>query len=592
MDKKESLSLPPYSASPIELREKKSGIARWLKIGALVSLSMWYLSGTTGEEVKRACVKSTSNEFSWDKLTPSTTLDWVECFEKFQCTRLEVPLDYAKPEGKKAAVAVIRLPSKYPVGHKKWRGPILYNPGGPGGSGVGLLQRAGESFSGVIGDDYDHVSFDPRGIGATTPPVNAFPTPAERATFNLREGPLVNETADALAVLYAGSDVLGQLVELRSKESAEHVSTAVVARDMLSITRAYGREKLLYWGFSYGTVLGITYASMFPDNVERIIVDGVVDTYNYYQSAWSNNLLDTDKILPAMAKECSASSACPLHESTPKAVETRIHSIIASLKTNPLPVVDGDNYGVVDYKLAWNAVFRVLYSPYKAFPGLASALADIEKGDGRALYRLGKKPENSFECQCGDGPQPELQVMETTLAVACGDGEDVTGENLKDLERFYEELSEMSSFANVWTHIHAGCVGWRIRPTERYSGRFEGNTSFPLLLIGNTADPVTPLWAAKKMSKGFKDAVVLTQNSSGHCSLAATSACTAKYIREYFRDGTLPPEGTVCEIEDHVFPPDNISSYRTEALSVEDAQLRDAMRKLNDVFEVPRLGHM
>ncbi|KZS95702.1 hypothetical protein SISNIDRAFT_324584 [Sistotremastrum niveocremeum HHB9708] len=94
------------------------------------------------------------------------------------------------------------------------------------------------------------------------------------------------------------------------------------------------------------------------------------------------------------------------------------------------------------------------------------------------------------------------------------------------------------------------------------------------------------------MSKGFQDAVVLTQNSAGHCSLSAPSVCTAKYIRDYFREGTLPAEGTVCEVEAHAFPPDVQPSMQANELTAADAQLRNAMRKLSDAFEVPRLGHI
>ncbi|KZT36576.1 hypothetical protein SISSUDRAFT_1049725 [Sistotremastrum suecicum HHB10207 ss-3] len=219
-------------------RSRESTI-RWLAIAALLSIS--YLSYWRDSISFASRLETETKEFSWEELVPSETLKWVACYEKFQCTRLSVPLDYAKPNGSKAAVAVIRYPSRYPVGHEKWRGPILYNPGGPGGSGVGFLTGKGivEGFSQVIGDDYDHVSFDPRGIAHTTPVADIFSTPAERVTWSLREGPLVNSTPDALSVLYAQSVIIGKLGEERLQDVAQHVSTAVVARDMLSITRAY-----------------------------------------------------------------------------------------------------------------------------------------------------------------------------------------------------------------------------------------------------------------------------------------------------------------------------------------------------------------
>ncbi|KZT32331.1 hypothetical protein SISSUDRAFT_552490 [Sistotremastrum suecicum HHB10207 ss-3] len=331
---------------------------------------------------------------------------------------------------------------------------------------------------------------------------------------------------------------------------------------------------------------------MFPDNIERLIVDGVVDTYNYYQAAWSNNLLDTDKILSYVFKECAASSPCPLHASTPNGVEKRFWAILDSLKTNPLPVVDDTNYGVLDWDMTWKALFFRLYSPFTGLPPFFAALADLEKGDGKALYRLAKSPDASFECKC-DGKRvlPSPYNIETLLPIACSDGDDVSGEDIPALENFFEEMSKLSIFANAWMRLHTGCVGWRIRPAERYSGPFVGNTSFPLLFIGNTADPVTPLWAANKMSKGFKDAALLTQNSPGHCSLSSTSLCTAQHVRAYFRDGKLPSNGTVCESSDHVFLPDNTtSSVDMEKLSVEDRELYGAISGLSGSFEPPRLG--
>ncbi|KZS95703.1 alpha/beta-hydrolase [Sistotremastrum niveocremeum HHB9708] len=601
MEKQSAPKLPVDVIDPqVEGRTSQSErrgrtATRWLKIavGTFVVLSYLHWRGAVVDWHGTTSEESLSAEFSWEQLVPSEKFNWVPCYEKFQCTRLSVPLDYAKPEGSKAAIAVIRFPSKYPVGHEMWRGPILYNPGGPGGSGVDFLTAPGlaDGFASVIGDDYDHVSFDPRGIAYTTPVAEIFTTPAERATWNLRDGPLINSTDDALSVAYAQSVILGKLAEERIKDVAEHVSTAVVARDMLSITRAYGREKILYWGFSYGTVLGITYASMFPDNIERLIVDGVVDTVNYYKAAWSNNLLDTNAVLSLIWESCAASSACPLREPTPEAVEKRVLSVIDSLKTNPLPIVNGADYGVLDWDTAWKAFFFRLYSPFDGIPQFFSSLADLERGDGRAMYHSAKFPDSSFECKCdGKRVRPGPLILETWLPIACSDGDDVTGEDLSTLKKHYEEIYETSGFANFWFKLHTACTGWRVRPAERFAGPFVGNTSFPLLFIGNTADPVTPLWAANKMSKGFKDAALLTQNTPGHCSLAATSLCTAKHVRGYFRDGTLPSNGTVCETAEHIFPPDNASLVPMKTLSADEEALYEAMRSLSNSFAPPRLG--
>lgn len=109
--------------------------------------------------------------------------------------------------------------------------------------------------------------------------------------------------------------------------------------------------------------------------------------------------------------------------------------------------------------MVWKAFFFRLYSPFSALPSFLTALAALEKGDGRAMYAAAKFPDASFECKC-DGKRvlPGPLIIETWLPIACSDGDDVTGENIHDLEKFYEEMNGLSSFANVWTRLHAACV--------------------------------------------------------------------------------------------------------------------------------------
>ncbi|EIN12410.1 alpha/beta-hydrolase [Punctularia strigosozonata HHB-11173 SS5] len=570
-------------------------------LALLVSLVLWTKSvdlnqGSTSSAVPARSVCSKDGlqvaEFDWDAVVPSEKLVWHACEDKFECARLSVPLDYSNPEGKKAAVALMKIPSKIAPDEEGYRGPVLFNPGGPGGSGVDLIKRAGEQFQQILGDDYDLIGFDPRGIGRTTPGIVVFDDEGASVAWQLTHGPVLNATDEALARAYARAQVFGSLAAERVGEAAQYVSTPMVARDMLSITRAHGREKLLYWGFSYGTILGITYASMFPDNIDRLIVDGVVDSENYMKTLWSNNLRDTDKVLDQFYTACANSTSCALHEPTPSAIQSRVDVLFAKLKRNPIPVsLNGTNYGLVDYTLARQVVFIWLYKPYQKSPlsasSLASALEALERGDGAAMWAA-HAPEPTIKCDCArDGPAKlPAANRETTLAIACGDGEPVE-HDLEELRAFYDDMARDSDFAEIWS-AHLDCAGWKIRSKEQFHGPFAGNTSYPILLIGNTADPVTPLWNAHKMAKGFPDAAVLTQNSAGHCSLAGASLCTAKYVRDYFREGKLPPAGAVCEIEDELFPSSDVKQAG-DMLNHDDRVLLDAARELSDKFEVPRL---
>ncbi|KAJ8092911.1 hypothetical protein PM082_023545 [Marasmius tenuissimus] len=137
--------------------------------------------------------------------------------------------------------------------------------------------------------------------------------------------------------------------------------------------------------------------------------------------------------------------------------------------------------------------------------------------------------------------------------------------------------------------------GWspEILKTQ-FRGPITGNTSFPMLIIGNTADPASPLSAGKKVSKQFPGSVVLEQNSPGHCSVSAPSVCTAKIVREYFVDGTLPDQGTICPMDGMPFDDSSAKNaiLRRDLMSTEDAELADAMQGLARKYSLRRLGSL
>ncbi|GJE96257.1 alpha/beta hydrolase [Phanerochaete sordida] len=581
---------------------------------ALAQAVVSALSGRDASAPHECRVAPDDPEAIWSKIPPSSidSLSWTPCYSGQECAMLMVPLDYSKPSGRQAGIAIYKVPSKLAPGDEKYKGPILLNPGGPGGSGVGLAIRLGTGLQKLVGEEFDIIGFDPRGVGRTTPQIVFFEDEAEGAAWRLRvEGdPLINSSADALTRQYARSQVQNAIANRTTAHASPYVSTALVARDMLSIVKAHGQDKLQYWGFSYGTILGATYAAMFPDNVGRLIIDGVVDADDYYAGSWSNNLIDTDTALRMILDACVAAgpTKCALYESTTDKVHARLTSIFDNLKKQPLPIYNstsGREYGLVDYKLVRTALFMLLYSPnggtnisadYPA-QNFLNALAHVEKGDGLPFGRLTHlvPVEPPFSCSCPGEPGKPTVVpflwLEASTAIACSDSDAAHADDtIEDLEEFFEELAKGTEFADQWA-VTLACIGWRARPVERFAGPFVANTSFPLLLIGNTADPVTPLTHARKMSRGFDNSVVLHQDSAGHCSLSATSLCSAKIVREYFRDGKLPKNGTVCSVESTIFPTDAVAP-RVHALSAEDFAVLEAWKEIAAAVEIPKLGRV
>ncbi|KAG5716887.1 putative hydrolase [Termitomyces sp. T112] len=492
---------------------------------------------------------SIQNKFSWDAVEPLGTLMWHPCYEKLQCARLTVPLNYSTPTGEKAAIALTRFPSSLPHESPDYRGPILINPGGPGGSGVQTVVRIGELLSTVIGPQFDILGFDPRGVGLSTPGASFFETALERELWSgISDGfQVINASSGGLARAWANAVINGKLAWERQPEILGHINTDQTARDMLTIVNAHGREKLSYWGFSYGSVLGATFASMFPNNIERMVIDGVVDIENYYQTLWSTNLIDTSKTMDYFFTSCHAAGpdTCLFHAPTPDLIAANLTKLYDIVKVRPIPVRTSTSYGLVDYTRLRTSIFSSLYKPWVAYPALANALAALAQGDGAPLFSMYDLPK--FQCDCGPDSEDSRFGKDAQTTILCNDGDPISSE-FETLQEYFKNMMKESEWFEIWANIRIPCTAWPHGPKTRFRGPFKANTSFPILLIGNTADPVTPLWAAMKTAKGFPGAVVLTQDSPGHCSLAAPSICTYSHIRDYFVKGVLPPPGTICPV--------------------------------------------
>ncbi|KAJ7635081.1 TAP-like protein-domain-containing protein [Roridomyces roridus] len=548
------------------------------------------------------------DEFSWEKIVPTKDLIWRDCYSGHQCARLKVPLDYAHPDSdsRSAAIALRRIHSVVPHDSPEYRGPILINPGGPGGSGVDAMGGFAGNLPGIVGPQFDILGFDPRGIRRSTPRVSFFESRAERAFWKPNVPINMNASADAFARHWAYAQLQGQLAGERDDGSLRFVNTDYTARDMMKIVEAHGRSKLLYWGFSYGTTLGATFASIFPDNVERLIIDGNVGPA-YYENQWGDVLIDTETGWLSFIEGCVAAgpSGCAFYSPSPLEMKQKVDHLYASIRARPAPVRTDAGYGLVDYAMLRTTMFFALYSPYRTFPLLAQALADLDAGNGTAVFNMasaGPLSSPPFHCECDPSQHRFESVDEAGIAVICNDGERFKT-SYEDALKEHLNMSATSNWYELHPPLRIECSTWPEYPKENFKGPMGGNTSFPLLVIGNTADPVCPLWASHKMSDVFPGSVVLTQDSPGHCSVSAPSICTQKYVREYFINGTLPPLGTVCPVIGSPFPPINPG---VDADSDSDAQMvfagmsavdRDIWDSVNELamrtFVVPfKLGGM
>ncbi|KAF5357279.1 hypothetical protein D9758_005919 [Tetrapyrgos nigripes] len=492
-----------------------------------VSLSVVLAQGTSG--------------FNWNSIEPSTNFTWVDCFSGFQCARFQAPLDYSNPDnGQSAAIAVVKLAAQAPA--SEYGGPIFTNPGGPGGSGVSFMLGGGQFIQSIVGAQFDIIGFDPRGVNNTTPQISFFNTDVERLAFLVDERADLNSTPEALPESWARYQIAGQLAQSRDNGSLNFVTTADVARDMLGMSEALGQENLQYWGFSYGTVLGSVFATMFPDRIKRLVIDGVLDMDAWLANDLGGLVNDTDKTMQWFFDGCHAAGPenCAFYASSPAKIEAALDDIYDSLRSQPLPVfLNSDLYGVLTYDTLRSIIMVALYTP-PLFPLLAQGLAEVQAGNATTFFKL-------LSIVSGDGS------AEALTAIECGDSDPFNA----DASQLREYMSRINStFAGMGgMPLMNRCAGWKIHPEHRFKGPAgAANTSHPLLVIGNTADPVTPLAGAKKTSLSFPGSVLLTQDSPGHASINTISTCTHQHIAAYFANGTLPEEGTVCSLDAPLFP--------------------------------------
>ncbi|WP_354644110.1 alpha/beta fold hydrolase [Kitasatospora camelliae] len=466
-----------------------------------------------------------------------TTLDWRPCESgsAFDCATAEVPLDYDDPGGRLIDLAVVRHPATGP-GHRI--GTLFFNPGGPGGPGTVQFPQNYEAFPKEVRERFDIVSWDPRGVGHSTA-VNCFADPQEAAAWAATKPAGFPVGAEQRAAWIAAYEDLGRRCERIDPALLRHVSAADSARDLDRLRAAVGDRQLSYLGISYGTILGATYANLFPDRVRALVLDS-----NIAPQAWTNDNNDRAE-LPLFLRMGSDRSAaatlerfltlcgsagqagCAFSAGNPEATRAKYDELLRRLRAQPV--------GPWTYAATVSDVVNGLYIVHPGWTDLAGRL--------QALWE-GRLPEPPTAPPAPPVPVPYLGE-EQAIAVACGDTP-----NPRD-PAVYHPLEEASAartgdVGRHWTWAAEPCATWPAKAADRYTGPWDRPTAHPVLVVGTTFDPSTPYSNSQDMAAALADARLLTNEGFGHTALLNPSSCVRAYESRYLVDGTLPPAGTVC----------------------------------------------
>ncbi|MFN8168349.1 MAG: alpha/beta hydrolase [Candidatus Nanopelagicales bacterium] len=456
-------------------------------------------------------------------------LAWTGCGGSFQCAKLTVPVDYAKPTGDTMQISVIRLRAS-DQGNRI--GSLVLNPGGPGGSGVDYARAARAVVDDSVRERYDVVGFDPRGV-ARSSPVECLDDRQTDAFLAADGSP--DDSAE-VAQLEKLSKQFADTCKARSSKILAHIDTESAARDVDVLRAALGDQKLYWLGASYGTFLGATYADLFPTKVGRMVLDGAIDPSLTNVELTHGQAKGFELALRRFVENCIKQSDCPLPRDVQGGLD-RIQQFFDDVDSAPLPT--GDKKRPLTQALAQNAVLSYLYFPPTDWEQLRYGLSSAFDGDGSVLLsmldeRLSRDESGRYQ----DNSNAALYAVNA----------------LDRPDR--PTAAESQVLADQWSKeapVFGAFLAWGNLPFQYWQAPATGSPhqitapgSPKILVVGTTYDPATPYPWAQALAKQLSQGVLLTRVGDGHTGYGMGSECTDKAIDRYLLTGSTPAAGTVC----------------------------------------------
>lgn len=446
-------------------------------------------------------------------------LRWSRCkghpgsATRLQCATLKVPLDWSNPTGAQIDLAIAKVPASGPGRDRL--GTIVTNPGGPGGSGVEFV--ASSPFGGKLSQRFDQVSWDPRGVGSSTAV-----TCGETATSTFLHADPDPDTPDEQATLDRLATAVSDDCAAHDAALLAHVGTRDVARDLEALRRALGDGPINYVGFSYGTQIGQLYAEMFPTGMRSMVLDGVVDPSLGFTDFLMGQIEGFD------ASFAAQSGACASDRDTCKVASlgTAYDQVAQRVERDPLSVGNGRTVGPAELATA------AVYTGYQTdgWQDLGPALAAALSGDGSGLASLADAYQDLggyaayAAVVCSDTPPPPDQASWRVFA---------------DQAR-----ARSPRFGGSVANELLPCATWPVRSTQ-VPAAVTAPDAPPILVVGNTGDPATPLSNARSVARRLRSAVLVTVDIEGHTAYGR-DRCATDLIEAYLTSLTLPPHAATC----------------------------------------------
>ena len=426
---------------------------------------------------------------------------------------IEVPFDHDDPHLGTFELLVARHRARKP---SERIGVLVTNAGGPGAESIWLATDAQWYFSDVVLDRFDIVGWDPRGTSGSRPKFDC--TDDIDSYFSL--DPTPDTPSEKAEIVTAARSFVDSCTENMS-ELLPHVGTADAARDIDFVRRLLGEETLSYLGYSYGSELGAAWVTMFPDTVRAAVFDAAADPTLDLVDWLTLQSIGFERSLEAFLDACDA-DGCAFVVGEAEA-RSEFDRLMTGIANDPIAV--DDDRPLVGEGVAQIAVFNALYGT-DTWSLLDQALAEVSRGYGDRLLSL----YDNYFGGWRDGHSDDS--IDSYLAITCLDRrDDLTIDDafaaMDDLEVVSPRLG-----ASVLYELLV-CAEWPVEPTPPPDVEWIGRT--PLLIVGSTGDPATPLAGTRAMRDVVGNARLVVVDSYQHTSYGAND-CATRIVDDYLVD--------------------------------------------------------
>ena len=459
-------------------------------------------------------------------------VEFESCGEQIFCADVKMPMNWDDPSSESIVIATSyrQADKKDPIGF------VLFNPGGPGSSGYDWVLNSSE-FLGTnkLRSNFNILGFDPRGVGRSSAVSCLTDAEIDKFLYGVTGFELGSD--EDLAASRAAVEDFGAKCLEETGELLAHVDTVSAAKDMDVLRAVLGQEKLHYLGYSYGSLLGTTYANLFPDRVGQFVLDGAIDPTVSDEQQTLFQIEAFENALRAFLQACEQYRDCPFTGSVEQDLQT-IKSFFRELETNPLPTA-------ADRPLTiWAAVTGLIMPLYSEsyWPYLSTAFdLALNEGQGDVFMLMA----DQYNDRSDDGTYT-TNIIEANYAISCLDSRSST--NIFSMRRQNSALIEVApTLGRYWQFGALRCESWPF-DTKPAPVSYSAEGAPTILVIGTTGDPATPYSQAQALAgKILSDAFLLTYNGEGHTIYGQQVKCVDDVVDNFFLTGDLPETDPNCQ---------------------------------------------